>query len=144
MQKFPMKFEVTVAASGGVASPWTAQADELPLIPSAIPPEFFGPGGGYSPEDLFGIALMNCLVAMYKVYCERAKVSIQEIRGKAAVVIDKQPSEASFVITEVNLYFDITGVSDKEKARALFDRAAKDCPVSNSIRSGKTFHLNIS
>jgi Predicted redox protein, regulator of disulfide bond formation len=144
MQKFPMKFEVTAAATGGIGNQWTAQADQLPPIPSAIPPEFSGPGGGYSPEDLFGIALLNCLIAMYKVYCEKSKIYFKSIQGKAAVIIDKQPSETSFVVTEVNLYFDISGVSHQEKARALFDQAAKDCPIGNSIRSGKTFHINIS
>jgi organic hydroperoxide reductase OsmC/OhrA len=144
MQKFPMKFEVTAAATDGIGNQWTAQVDQLPPIPSAIPPEFSGPGGGYSPEDLFGIALLNCLIAMYKVYCEKAKISFKSIQGKAAVIIDKQPSETSFVVTEVNLYFDILGVSHQEKARSLFDQAAKDCPIGNSIRAGKTFHINIS
>ena len=144
MKKFPMKFEVTSSAKGGVGSQWTSQAGTLPPIPSAIPPEFSGPGGGYSPEDLFGIAILNCLIAMYKVYCDRAKVSFRDIKGKAIVVIDKQPSETSFVVTEVNFHFTVTGASDKEKARIIFDQAAKDCPIGNSIRSGKTFEINIS
>lgn len=139
-----MKFEVNASAKGGIGSQWTAQVDALPPIPSAIPVEFSGPGGGYSPEDFFGIALLNCLIALYKVYCEKSKISFQEIKGKAFVVIDKQPSETSFVVTEINLYFEITGTSDPQKAREIFDRAVKDCPISNSIRSGKTVDVNIS
>lgn len=139
-----MKFEVSVAATSGIGTQWTAQADELPPIPSAIPPEFSGPGRGYSPEDLFGIAILNCLTALYKVYCEKTKIFFKTLQGKAILVLDKQPSEPSFVVTEVNIYFEISGASDPEKARALFDQAAKDCPISNSIKSGKTFHINIS
>ncbi|MBX9744451.1 MAG: OsmC family protein [Chlamydiales bacterium] len=143
MMKFPMKFEVSATAKAGIGSQWTAQAGELPPIPSAIPPEFSGPGGGYSPEDLFGIAVSNCLIALYKVYCEKAKISFQHIEIKADVVIDKQPSDPSFLITEVNIYCTISGASNQDRARELFDQVAKDCPVSNSIRSGKTFHVNI-
>lgn len=144
MLKFPIKFKVNASATEGIWSQWTAQADALPPIPSAIPLEFSGPGGGYSPEDLFGISLMNCLIAVYKVYCERAKVSFKHIQTEASIVIDKQPSESSFVVTEVNISFHITGASDKQKAREMLDQTIKDCPISNSIRSGKTFDINIS
>ena len=143
MLKFPMKFEVSASAKAGISSQWTAQGDALPPIPSAIPVEFSGPGKGYSPEDLFGISVLNCLIALYKVYCEKSKVSFEEIKGKASIVIDKQPSEASFVVTEINFYFDILGASDPKKAREIFDQAVKDCPIGNSIRSGKTFEVNI-
>lgn len=144
MLKFPMQFKVSSSAKAGIWSQWTSQADALPPIPSAIPPEFSGPGGGYSPEDLFGIALMNCLIAIYKVYCEKSKISFKDIHCEATVVINKQPSESSFVVSDVHLRFDITGASDKDKARSILDQAIKDCPVSNSIRSGKTFDINIS
>ncbi len=144
MTKFPLKFKVNASAKEGISSQWAAEADALPPIPSAIPPEFSGPGGGYSPEDLFGIALINCLIALYKVYSERAKVSFKQIQVGATVVADKQPSESSFVITEINLSFHILGASDKQRAREVLDQAIKDCPISNSIRSGKTFDINIS
>jgi organic hydroperoxide reductase OsmC/OhrA len=144
MLKFPMKFEVSAKAGPGIGSQWTAQSGQLPSIPSAIPPEFNGPGSGYSPEDLFGIAIINCLIATYKVYCEKSKVTFQNLAAKADLIIDKQPSETSFVVTEVNVFFDISGASDREKAKKLLDQAIKDCAISNSIKSGKTFHINIS
>ena len=71
MIKFPMKFEAEAHATPGASTQWTAQTDLLPPIPSAIPPEFMGPGGGYSPEDLFALALLNCLIATFKVYAEK-------------------------------------------------------------------------
>jgi organic hydroperoxide reductase OsmC/OhrA len=144
MLKFPMKFEVSATATPGIGRQWTSQADDLAPIPCTIPPEFSGPGNGYSPEDLFGIALLSCLIATYKVYCEKAKISFQTLQGKASVIIDKQPSETSFAITEINVHFDVVGASDQEKARTIFDQTIKDCAISNSIKSGKTFHINIS
>ena len=144
MLKFPMKFEVKANATPGIASHWTAGSHDLPPIMSAIPPEFSGPGNGYSPEDLFGIAILNCLIATYKVYCEKSKVSFHNLSAKAVLVIDKQPSETSFIVTEINIFFDISGATDVEKGRKLLDQAIKDCAISNSIKSGKTFHINIS
>ena len=47
-------------------------------------------------------------------------------------------------MTQAEVFFDITGSSDVEKAKKLMDGAIKDCAVSNSIKTGKTFHINIS
>jgi uncharacterized OsmC-like protein len=144
MIKFPMKFEVQAASNQGAASLWSAQADELPPIPCAIPPEFMGPGGGYSPEDLFAISLLNCLIATFKVYCEKSKVSFQEIKGRVNLTVDKLPGQSGFIMTQADIFFDVSGASDIERARKLMEAAIKDCAVSNSIKTGKTFHINIS
>lgn len=142
--KFPMKFEVEAKASPGIGERWIAQSDDLPPICSAIPPEFAGPGGGYSPEDLFGLAVLNCMIATFKVYCEKHGQTFQSISGKASVTVDKMISEAGIGMTQINLSFDITGASNVEQVRGLLEKAIKDCAVSNSIKSGKTFHINVS
>lgn len=139
-----MTFDVQASASPGADSQWTAHAGSLSPIPSAIPPEFMGPGGGYSPEDLFAISLLNCLIATFKVYCEKSKVTFREIKGKVRLTVDKLPGQSGFAITQADISFDVNGASDPEKTRKLLDAAIKDCAVSNSIKTGKTFHINIS
>ena len=140
--KFPMKFEVQVAASAGTGTPWTAQAGSLPPILSAIPPEFMGPGGGYSPEDLFALSVINCMVATFKVYVENAKASFQQVLGKAFLTVDKQG--AGFAMTQIDIHLDVTGASDPVKVKAILEAAIQNCAVSNSIKSGKTFHTTVS
>lgn len=144
MIKFPMKFEVQANASCGISSPWTCQSDRLPPILSSIPPEFMGPGGGYSPEDLFALALLNCLIATFKVYCEKGQVQFKEINGKVLLTVDKLHAEPGFAMTQADIFFTIQGASDKEKIRKLMENAIRDCAVSNSIKTGKTFHMDIS
>ena len=139
---FPLRFEVQVAASAGTRTPWTAQADSLPPILSAIPPEFMGPGGGYSPEDLFAISVVNCLIATFKVYVENAKASFQQARGKAVLTVDKQG--AGLALTQIDIHLDVTGASDPTRVKTILEAAIRDCAVSNSIKSGKTFHTTVS
>ncbi len=142
MVKFPMKFEVQATASSGINSPWTAQTDLLPPIPCAIPPEFMGPGGGYSPEDLFALAVVNCIIATFKVYAEKSKLSFESVQGKALLTVDKLPSEPGFGMTQIDITLDIKGALDPDKAKKVMEVSIKDCAVSNSIKSGKTFHIN--
>jgi uncharacterized OsmC-like protein len=144
MIKFPMKFEVQASSSQGAGSVWKAQADDLPPIISAIPPEFMGPGGGYSPEDLFAMALLNCLIATFKVYCEKSGVQFTKVDGKVELVVDKIAGESGFAMTQAEIFFDITGASDIEKAKRLMNASIKDCAVSNSIKTGKAFHIKVS
>lgn len=138
-----MKFEVKAVASPGVSSHWSCQTDSLPPILSAIPPEFTGPGGGYSPEDLFALSILNCMIATYKVYAEKGKVTFQEIAGKALLTVDKNPAEMSFHMSHIEIFFHVKGASDTEKGRKLLESAIRDCAVSNSIKSGKTFHITV-
>ncbi len=144
MIKFPMKFQVQAQAGAGSHTKWDAQTEHLAPISCAIPPEFMGPGGGYSPEDLFAISLLNCLIATFKVYAEKGKVSFQGICGKVGLTVDRIPGETGFAMTQAEVTFDITGASDVEKAKKLMDAAIKDYAVSNSIKTGKTFHINVS
>lgn len=139
-----MKFEVEAVAKEGAMTPWTAAAPRLEPIASAIPIEFMGPGGGYSPEDFFAMALLNCLIATFKVYTEKSKVTFQEIKGRVILTVDRITGQTGFMMTQADVHFDIRGASDQEKARKLLDAAIKDCAVSNSIKTGKTFHVNFS
>lgn len=144
MVKFPVHFEVGATAQAGVSTIWKGEAQHLPAIPCAIPPEFMGPGGGYSPEDLFALALLNCLIATFKVYAEKSKLVFQEIRGRVQLTVDRLPGEAGFAMTQADVYLDVSGASDRERTKKLLDAAVKDCAISNSIKTGKTFHINIS
>ncbi len=144
MIKFPMVFDVQASATAGIDASWTAQVGSLSPISCAIPTEFMGPGGGYSPEDLFSLSLLNCLIATFKVYCEKSKVTFQEIRGKVRLTVDQLPGQNGFAMTQADISFDVTGASDPEKTKKLLNAAIKDCAVSNSIKTGKTFHINIS
>ncbi len=142
--KFPLQFEVQANAGSGMGTQWAAQSDQLPPIPCAIPPDFGGPGGGYSPEDLFAIALLNCLIATFKVYCEKSKAGFKEVKSRAVLSVDKVVNSSGLVMSQVEIFFDIDGASDKDQVRKLMEAAIRDCAISNSIKSGKTFHINIS
>lgn len=144
MIKFPMKFEVSASSPAGISAKWEGSSTHLPPIVCAIPPEFMGPGEGYSPEDLFALSLLNCLLATFKVYAEKSGVGFQEIRGKIQLTLDKIPGESGFAMTNADVFFDLIGASDQAKAKKILDQAIKDCAVSNSIKTGKTFHINIS
>lgn len=141
MAKLPLKFEVEASASPGVSNCWTSKTDDLDPIRCSIPAEFMGCGTGYSPEDLFALALLNCLIAMFKFSCDRGRLTFREVKGRAVSTLDGAPTSLS--ITHVEIFLDVTGASDVPKVKQALETAIKECPISHSIKSGKSFHLNI-
>ncbi|NGX34886.1 MAG: hypothetical protein K1060chlam1_01246 [Candidatus Anoxychlamydiales bacterium] len=144
MIDFPLKFEVKADATPGVSTTWQCSANNLDPIKMSLPLEFHGPGKAYTPEDLYGLAVLNCIFAVYKAISEKNNVVFEKIEGSVQVFLDKKHENGNLVITKLDIKFLVTGAKDKEKARTFLEKAIKDCPVSNSIKAGKTYHIDIS
>jgi organic hydroperoxide reductase OsmC/OhrA len=143
MPKFPLKFEVTAKATSGIGKSWTIQEGSQEPVNCAIPPDFHGPGGAYSPEGLFGAAITSCIIAVFKVLTDKSNISFATVDGKAMMTMDFITEDYILSITEVDFIFDITGASDIDKAKSLMGEAIKTCPISNSIKCGKTYNINV-
>lgn len=144
MEKFPLHFEVKAHATSGLSSTWQAVSDCFPPISCAIPPEFQGPGGAYSPEDFFALALLNCLIATYKVYMAKEGISFSKIEGKATLTVNKSPETRGIQFEQIDVQLDVQQTSNPQKAKELLERAIQNCAVSRAIQTGKTFHTNVS
>ncbi len=144
MSQFPMNFEVSTEATSGISKKWTGRGANTENITIAIPPEFHGPGHAFTPEDLYALSVLSCVIASYKVLCEKHEVTFEKLDGKASVTMDRNPAFNGIALTDLTITLDIKNSSNKEKARELLDTAIKHCPVANSIKTGKTYHINIS
>ncbi len=139
----PFFFETKTTTKPGIDQIWTSQAPGLDPVPIAIPPEFSGPGKGYSPEDLFAMACVNCMIATFKVYAEHMRLSFQEITAKTTLTVDKHPAAAFLSMTNIDVAFTLKGPSDPEKVKNTLEKAIKDCAVCNSIKSVKTYSIHL-
>ncbi len=144
MIDFPLKFEVKADSKSGIANNWQCSANNLDPINVAIPVEFHGYGKAYTPEDLYGLAVLNCIIAVYKALCEKNNIEFEKIEGSVIVTLDKKHENGNLILTNLDIKFKVIGAKDKEKARTFLEKAIKDCPVSNSIKSGKIYHIEIS
>lgn len=142
--QLPSKFTVQASSLQGIDSVWESIAEELEPIQSSIPKEFNGPGGGYSPEDLFALAAINCIIATFKVYAEKSNLTFEKIEASAELTIDRHPSENFLSMTHINIKLDVEKASDPERVQKVLERAVKDCAVCNSIKTGKTVDIHVS
>lgn len=142
MAKFPMRFEVYSDATSEVTCSWKLQSNSKEPICCSVPVEFGGPGGGYTPEDLFALSVISCITSAFKVNCEKKGESFKKVSMKAALTMNEGPEGLHF--PEIDIKVDVTGASDIEKVKTLLEEASKNCPVSNSIKSAKILHIKVS
>jgi organic hydroperoxide reductase OsmC/OhrA len=143
MYKFPMIFKVSSSTENGMNSLWTTQANTSPPLTCAIPPEFNGPGGGYSPEDFYALALANCFIATFKVFAQNSKLEFKKLNVNAELAVDRNDKGLPWM-ARMNFQVHIEGTDNRELAQRVLDKTSKGCLVLNSVNTEKHFEFHIS
>lgn len=143
MIKYPMSFKVNASSPSGIERPWQTWRHGIdPKIPIAIPPEFEGPGSGFSPEDLYAMALTNCFIATFKVFAEKSKLEFNSIDIDADLSVDRNEKGHPWMAS-IRLKVILDGVSEKDKAMRLLNKVSESCLIINSVNTEKTFEFDV-
>lgn len=135
-------FKVESIGPSGVSSIWRNQLTDKECKPldMAIPPEFEGPGGTYSPEDLYALSLMNCYLATFKYIAEKSKLTYSEILGSAELFVDKGEEKSPWM-EHVNIRMELNGCENKERALGLMEKTKAHCMIINSVKTKVNFEF---
>ena len=141
MIKYPIQFEVSAQANSGLSTPWSATALGHKTVCS-IPPEFEGPGGALSPEDLFAHALTNCFIATFKVYAEHSKLVFDDLTAKSKLIVDLNESKKP-VMKRLELTVNLKNPNNPERAKILAKKAFESGFILNSVKTELDFNFNV-
>lgn len=143
MTTYPMLFKVSAEAPAGIQTIWNSESAQYPVKTSiAIPPEFSGPGGGFSPEDIYAMALTNCYVATFKVFAEKSRLQFDKIKIDSTLSVDRNEKGQPWM-AQVRLNIVLSGVSQKETAQRLLEKTSQGCMILNSVLTEKSFEFQI-
>lgn len=141
MLNFPMTFETKAESGSGVDTTWTAGTKDH-SITMAIPPEFQGKGGGFSPEDIYAMALSNCFVATFKVVAEKSRLSFDKLDVNAKLIVDRGDGGRPWM-SKINLKVNLVGATDADRALQLLKKTSESCMILNSVKTEKSFEFQI-
>lgn len=141
MIKYPISFYAKANSEQGIQSQWTIESQNI-SCDSAIPPEFEGPGGALSPEDLFVQALTNCFIATFKVYTEKSKVQFANLTVNTELIADLDDNKKP-VMRKCVLNVVIGGCDNPDRVRALAERAFNSGFIINSVKTEMKMDLQI-
>jgi uncharacterized OsmC-like protein len=145
MIKYPLDFSVSTQSQSSISSVWSSEVGSLSerrVATVAIPPEFEGPGGGYSPEDFYALALLNCFVATFKVIAEKSKLQYESIEGRGILQVDRNEKGIPWM-KSFKMNFALVGAVDSERATRLLEKTSQSCMILNSVKTEKTFQFEV-
>ncbi len=144
MCAFPITFHVQSQGLFGVEEKWTNSLVDKDCTPleMAIPPEFEGPGGTYSPEDLYALSLMNCYLATFKYIAQKSKLAFDSIYGDAILYVDKGNAIAPWM-EKIEIRITLKGVIQKERALGLMEKTKGHCMILNSVKTNIHYNFEV-
>lgn len=140
MQEFPHRYVVTAAA--GAESDVTLDSAGLPVLASAPPTEFGGPGNRWSPETLLVAAVVDCFVLTFRAIARASKLSWTSLTCEATGTLDRVERVTQFTGFHVRARLSVPAGGNVEQAQRLLQRAEQTCLVTNSLKG--TSHLDAS
>jgi organic hydroperoxide reductase OsmC/OhrA len=112
-----------------------------PKIQIASPPEFDGPEGIISPEDLFVAAATSCFMTTFVTFTKKMRIEFKSFACEGHGTLERV--EKGFQFTKLLLKTKVVVESDEliSKTERALELAGKYCLVSNSMKC-PTHHEN--
>jgi organic hydroperoxide reductase OsmC/OhrA len=133
MQDFPHHYIVAASAEG--KNNVVIAAEGLPDIESAGPPQFGGPGGVWSPEELLVAAVADCFILSFRAIARTARLEWSTLECRVDGALDKIDKFTQFTGFTVHATLTIPDEKDRRKAGVILEKADKYCLVSNSLKA---------
>ena len=107
-------------------------------ITIAVPPEFQGPGGGASPEELLTTAIASCYTITFGIIATNRKIPVSSIAVEAVGQVEQAGAQFTFKSVTVRPTIVLTADATDEQLKLAEDMAHKAdlyCIITNAVRS---------
>ena len=115
-------------------------------IEVATPPEFRGPEGYISPEDLYVASVGVCIMSTFLTMAERAKAKFKSYRSKSVGILQQQ-EDRSYLFEDiyVDIYVVVPAEENIKRVHRAIELVEKYCLVTNSMKTKThiTSHIEV-
>jgi len=110
-------------------------ARDNPDLTVATPPEFGGPEGVWSPEELFVASVGSCLLSTFLYFAYRFELAFESLSSTSTGTMEKTSQGLRFTGIDVLIAVTLSDDEAAEKASSLRlrEKLEKYCPVSASL-----------
>lgn len=112
-----------------------------PKVQISAPPEFDGPEGIISPEDLFVAAATSCLMTTFVTFSKKLRFEFKSFSCKGEGILERLDKGYQFTNLLLMTEVVVDSAEAKKKAERALELAGKYCLVSNSMKC-QTDHIN--
>ena len=108
---------------------------DKPSIEVSIPPDFKGPEGYWSPEDLFLASINSCIMTTFLYFAEKVSLSFLSYESEIEGTVSFEEGKLVFSSVIIKPLIKVKNKSDAEKAKQLIEKSEKYCLISSSVKS---------
>ena len=142
MKPLPHRYNVTIT-SGETTNPMIT-SDRLEPFTSAPPADFDGPGNLWSPETLLVAAVADCFALTFRAIAKSSHLRWSKLLCDADGILDRSEGVTRFTAIDLHVWLVVPAETDTARARAVLEKAEKNCLVGNSLRFAPALHMNVS
>jgi len=117
-----------------------------PPLPVATPPEFGGPPGVWTPEELLVASVASCLMSTFLYFADRFKVPFLSYSTAAKGRMEMTERGLRFTQIQVAIAVSVGDAEAADKIAALRfeEKLEKYCPVSAAVNCPVRLRLSVS
>ena len=132
MKNFPHEYAIT--AVGSPDGDLELRADQLPVLHSAPPAEFGGPGDRWSPETLLVAAVADCFVLTFRGVARALELPWISLHCEASGSLDRVERVPQFTRFRLRVHLSVVEGTSQELARRALEKAENGCLITNSLK----------
>jgi len=107
-------------------------------LPIAVPPEFQGPGGGASPEELLTSAIVSCYTVTFGIIAANRKIPLEDVHVEAVGEVEQNGPSFKYVAIAIRPRIVLAREATEEQMKLADEMAHKAdsyCIVTNAVRA---------
>ncbi|MBI1755957.1 MAG: OsmC family protein [Fimbriimonas ginsengisoli] len=132
------EYPVTVSWTGGrEGSGKVVSHHSDTQIAVAVPPEFQGPGGGASPEELLTSAIAACYTMTFGIIAANRKIPLKSVRAEAVGSVEQAGAQFTYTAAVIRPTIVLDAAATDDQIALATDMAHKAdayCIITNAIR----------
>jgi organic hydroperoxide reductase OsmC/OhrA len=140
----PYPHVYTVQASSTPEGDVPVSSAGLPVLATAPPAEFDGPGDRWSPETLLCAAVADCFLLSFRGVARAQKLPWSSLRCEVEGTLNRVEGKTRFTHIVVKAALVVPGDTDHDKALKAMERAEHVCLISNSLVAERRVEATVS
>jgi uncharacterized OsmC-like protein len=141
MKAFPHEYLVAVVSSPNHNTRLSAR--DVPMLESAAPTEFGGPGDLWSPETLLVASVGDCFAITFEGIARAAGLPWGLLRCEVTGTLDRQDRIPQFTRFQIRATLGVPIGTSHDLARSALERAEQRCLIANSLKAPVSFNATV-
>jgi organic hydroperoxide reductase OsmC/OhrA len=131
MKPLPHVYEAHL--TGGPSGYALVSSAGVPVLRTAAPADFGGPGDAWSPEQLLLASVQSCFLFTLRAVARASQLEFLNVEIEAEGTVDRAAGVTRFTEITLRPRLSVSSGTDPTRVQAVLDKVKRACLVSASL-----------